>query len=77
MAEEQAQYLRRWISYFGKCGTPSVLQSLEQLVRRRLRSAIWKQWKRSPVRFAELRQRGVGNDLALRFCGGCVLNSPE
>lgn len=30
MTEELARYLRGWIGYFGKCETPSVLQSLEQ-----------------------------------------------
>jgi RNA-directed DNA polymerase len=39
---------------------PSVLQRLEQWTRRRLRSAIWKQWKRGRTRFAELRTRGGG-----------------
>ena len=41
----------------------------EQWLRRRLRSAIWKQWKRGTVRFAELRQRGVGEDLAAQTAG--------
>jgi RNA-directed DNA polymerase len=64
MAEELAGYLNGWIGYFGKCQTPSVLQSLEEWSRRRFRSAIWKQWTRSPVRFAELRKRGVSKELA-------------
>jgi len=41
------------------CETPSVLAGLEQWLRRRLRSAIWKQWKRGSARFAELRHRAV------------------
>ena len=69
MAKELALYLRGWIGYFGKCETPSVLQSLEEWTRRRLRSAIWKQWKRGTVRFAELRKRGV-NASARRDNGG-------
>jgi RNA-directed DNA polymerase len=69
MAEELARYLRGWIGYFGKCETPSVLERLEKWFRRRLRSAIWKQWKRSSVRFAELRKRGVGKDLAAQTVG--------
>src|SRR5215467_247372 len=47
MAEDLSRYLRGWIGYFGKCETPSVLGGLEQWLRRRLRSAIWKQWKRA------------------------------
>src|SRR5271170_6171010 len=69
MAEELARYLRGWIGYFGKCETPSVLEGLEQWFRRRLRSAIWKQWKRGSVRFAELRKRDVGKALAAKTAG--------
>jgi RNA-directed DNA polymerase len=81
MAEDVARYLRGWIGYFGKCQTPSVLQRLEAWVRRRLRSAIWKQWKRGSVRFAELRKRGVGKDLAAKAAGSAhgpwrLANSP-
>ena len=69
MAEELSRYLRGWIGYFGKCETPSVLAGLEQWLRRRLRSAIWKQWKRGPARFAELRRRDVNADLAAQTAG--------
>jgi len=80
-AEELSRYLRGWLGYFGKCETPSVLQSLEEWTRRRLRSAIWKQWKRSTVRFAELRKRGVGKNLAAQTVGSAhgpwrLANSP-
>src|SRR5229473_115612 len=46
MTKELARYLRGWKSYFGYCQTPSVLQGLDQWIRRRLRSVIWKQKKR-------------------------------
>ena len=72
MAEDLSRYLRGWIGYFGKCQTPSVLEDLEKWFRRRLRSAIWKQWKRGSVRFAELRKRGIGKDLA-----ACTAGSPH
>jgi len=81
MAEELAQYLKGWLGYFGKCQTPSVLRGLEEWTRRRLRSVIWKQWKRGTVRFAELRKRGVGEDLAAQTAGSAhgpwrLANSP-
>jgi RNA-directed DNA polymerase len=69
MTGELARYLRGWIGYFGKCETPSVLEGLERWFRRRLRSAIWKQWKRGRIRFAELSKRGVGKDLAAKTAG--------
>jgi len=81
MAEELGRYLRGWIGYFGQCQTPSVLQSLEEWTRRRLRSVIWKQWKHSPVRFVELRKRGVDQELAAKTAGSShgpwrLANSP-
>jgi len=81
MAEELGRYLRGWTGYFGHCQTPSVLQSLEEWTRRRLRSVIWKQWKRGSVRFAELRKRGIGKDLAACTAGSAhgpwrLANSP-
>ena len=69
MTKELASYLQGWKGYFGYCQTPSVLQRLEEWIRRRLRSVIWKQWKRGSVRFARLRQRNVGTDLAAQTAG--------
>ena len=69
MAEDLTRYVRGWIGYFGKCETPSVLAALEGWLRRRLRSVIWKQWKRGTTRFAELRKRGVKRDLAAKTAG--------
>jgi RNA-directed DNA polymerase len=62
-------YIRGWRGYFGFCQTPSILEGLEQWVRRRLRSLIWKAWKHSRKRFAELRKRGVRKDLAAQTVG--------
>ena len=58
-----------------------MLQSLEEWTRRQLRSAIWKQWKRGTVRFAELRKRAVNKDLAAQTAGSAhgphrIANSP-
>jgi RNA-directed DNA polymerase len=69
MVKEITTYLRGWLGYFGDCQTPSVLQSLESWLRRRLRSVVWKQWKRGRTRFRELRKRGVGKDLAAKAAG--------
>ena len=81
MAEELASYLRGWLGYFGRCQTPSVLTALEQWLRRRLRSAIWKQWRRGTARFAELRKRKVNVALAAKAAGSAhgpwrLANSP-
>jgi RNA-directed DNA polymerase len=69
IARELASYLRGWKSYFGFCQTPSVLLELERWMRRRLRSLIWKQWKRGTTRYRNLRRAGVSADLAAQTAG--------
>ena len=66
MIEQLSCYLNGWRAYFGFCQTPSVLAELDSWIRRRLRSVVWKQWKRGKRRFAELRLRDVGEDLAAK-----------
>ena len=69
VAKELSCYLIGWRGYFGFCETPSVLRDLDQWTRRRLRAIAWKQWKRGRTRFARLRRRGVGRDLAAQTAG--------
>jgi RNA-directed DNA polymerase len=81
MIAQLSRYLLGWRGYFGFCQTPSVLRSLEEWLRRRLRSFVWKQWKRGKVRFTELRKRGVSQDLAAQTVGSAhgpwrLSNSP-
>jgi RNA-directed DNA polymerase len=81
IVKELSVYLRGWRGYFGFCQTPSVLRALDEWTRRRLRAIAWKQWKRGRTRFAKLRRRGVGRDLAAQTAGSpCgpwrISNSP-
>ena len=81
MVAQLSRYLTGWRGYFRFCQTPTVLRRLEEWTRRRLRSVIWKQWKQSRVRFAELTKRGVGKDLAAQTAGSAhgpwrLSNSP-
>jgi RNA-directed DNA polymerase len=74
-------YLRGWLGYFADCQTPSGLQILESWLRRRLRSVVWKPWKRGRTRFRELRKRNVSQDLAAQTAGSAhgpwrIANSP-
>ena len=69
IAADLSRYLIGWRGYFGFCETPSVLRALDEWIRRRLRAIAWKQWKRGKRRFAELRQRGVGLNLAAQTAG--------
>jgi len=69
VVQRLAPYLRGWRGYFGFCETPSVLRDLDRWIRRRLRSLVWKQWKRGRRRFAELVARGVARKLAAQTAG--------
>ena len=53
-------YMRGWRGYFGFCETPEVLIKLTGWVRRRLRAALWRQWKTPRRRRAMLLRLGVG-----------------
>ena len=66
IVKELSVYLIGWRGYFGFCQTPSVLRTLDEWTRRRVRAIAW---KRGRTRFAELRRRGVGRDLAARTAG--------
>jgi len=63
------RYLTGWRGYFGFCETPSVLQRLDEWVRRRIRCFFWKQWRRGRTRFRELVARGVDRNLAAQTAG--------
>ncbi len=67
--QDLAEYLRGWIGYFGRCETPEVLAKLEKWLRRRLRSMVWKQWKRGTTRYRELRKRGIAAQDAAKTAG--------
>lgn len=42
-SKELAAHTRGWKGYFGLCQTPLVLEVLDDWIRRRLRSEVWKQ----------------------------------
>jgi len=67
--ERLAPFLRGWRGYFGFCETPSVLRDLDSWIAHRLRSLVWKQWKRGRRRFAELVRRAVSRALAAQTAG--------
>jgi len=64
--QELSMYLRGWISYFGLCETHSVLRGLDGWIRRRLRSVIWKQWKKAKTRCRQLTRLAVNPILAAK-----------
>src|ERR1700732_221456 len=69
VARELSCYLVGWRGYFGFCETPSVLHTLDQWIRGRLRAIAWKQWKHGRGRYKKLRRCGVGRELAAKTAG--------
>jgi len=69
MTEQLSRYLTGWRGYFRFAATPTVFRDLDSWIRRRLRSAVWKQWKRGKVRYKELVKRGVSRELAAQTAG--------
>ena len=67
--DDLARYLRDWRGYFGFCETPAVLRHLDSWIRRRVRSAFWRQWKTGRKRYAELVRRGVSGEAAAKTAG--------
>ena len=67
--DELASYMRGWRGYFGFCETPEVLSSLTGWIRRRLRSALWRQWKTPRRRRAALIALGVSPRIASNTAG--------
>lgn len=69
MIEELSMYLRGWRAYFGHCETPFVLGSLDGWIRRRLRQAVWVQWKTPRRRREMLKRLGISPTLARAQAG--------
>lgn len=57
-------YLRGWLGYFRLIDTPSILQSLDEWIRRRLRMCLLKQWKKPKIRRRNLVALGIPEEWA-------------
>ena len=53
MARQRGRHLRGWHGDFGAGQICPCRKELDQWIRRRLRSFLWKQWKRGPARYTE------------------------
>ncbi|MFA5889420.1 MAG: group II intron reverse transcriptase/maturase [Actinomycetota bacterium] len=60
-------YIRGWVNYFGLSDTPSTFDELDQWLRRRLRQARWKQWKRIRTKVRMLRSLGIPKQKAYEW----------
>lgn len=61
---ELTPMLRGWMSYFRLTQVLGVLEDLDGWVRRKLRSLIWRQWKRVATRAKALQKRGISEPTA-------------
>lgn len=59
-----APVLRGWIGYFRLAEAKGIFEELDGWLRRRLRSILWRQWKRPSTRFHRLMQRGLDEQRA-------------
>lgn len=64
IVKELNQLLIGWLSYFRLAETPSIFESLDGWLRRRLRQLVWKRWKRGKNRYQQLVSLGVSRERA-------------
>ena len=60
-------YIMGWINYFKLADLKSILLRVDEWYRRRLRSVIWKQWKRIKTRFRNLHLLGLPRSKAWQY----------
>ena len=66
-----SQYLRGWINYFGIANSYQLCCDLDNWIRRRVRMAYWRQWRKPRTKISNLKSRGV----AIRTAVGCGLTN--
>lgn len=67
-----APIIRGWMQYYRLAEeSTAMFEDLDKWVRRHLRAAVWRRWKKPRTRAKELAQRGAARDLAYRlaYCG--------
>lgn len=65
--EALRQYITGWLNYFHLADMKSLLWRIDEWFRRRLRSLIWKQWKRIKTKLRNLIRLGIPRPKAWEF----------
>ena len=65
--EALSQYIKGWVQYFKLADMKKLLISVDKWYRRRLRMVIWKQWKRTKTKIANLVKLGVKKNKAYEW----------
>ena len=58
------QIIRGWVQYFKLADMKTVMQSIDEWLRRRIRMITWKRWKKVKTKFENLQKLGVAKDKA-------------
>ena len=66
-----SQFLRGWINYFGIANCYQLCCDLDNWIRRRVRMAYWRQWRKPRTKIGHLKSLGVD----IRTAVGCGLTS--
>jgi RNA-directed DNA polymerase len=66
--DKLSEYLRGWINYFGIASGYQRCVELDQWIRRRMRMAYWRQWRKVRTKIRNLRALGVETRTAI-LCG--------
>lgn len=59
MIEDLNPRLRGWVSYFRLTAVKGVLEELDGWIRHKLRTRLWRQWKRNHTRAQNLMRAGL------------------
>ncbi|MCU7492049.1 MAG: group II intron reverse transcriptase/maturase [Ignavibacteria bacterium] len=62
--EELTPFIRGWINYFRLAEVKQFAEELDGWIRRRLRTIIWKQWKKPRTRMLSMMKRGISEKRA-------------
>jgi len=65
--EALRQYIIGWLNYFRLADMKRLLVQIDEWFRRRLRSLIWKQWKRIKTKFRNLIKLGLSKQKSWEF----------
>lgn len=61
------QYIHGWVNYFRLADMKSLLSGIDEWYRRRLRTVLWKQWKRIRTRSGNLMKLGLSKGKAWEY----------
>lgn len=65
--EALRQYITGWLNYFCLADMKNLLEGIDEWFRRRLRSLIWKQWKRIKTKLRNLIKLGIPKQKAWEY----------